>query len=237
HGINVSVSTLPQAVSSTSANIHFEESWLEPLAQPGAAAMPPDQYGDLIFFTSGTTGAPKKVVHRNRAMQIRFELSDVQGFADYTHILIIVGASFRVRFTRVCDALLSGRTVCLASVSEELLRMVSTFKVDYVFASPNQARVLCELAEKHPQYDLQSLKAICLGRAKVPQSLVGEIRARLCRHVVVNYGSTETWRVAGAPYDAIAHIPNAVGVLMPWAVVQIVDEDDRPMPTGQEGRV
>src|SRR5262249_57110441 len=106
HGINVSVSTLPQAVSSTSANIHFEESWLEPLAQPGAAAMPPDQYGDLIFFTSGTTGAPKKVVHRNRAIQIRFELSDVQGFADYSHILIIVGASFRVRFTRVCDALL-----------------------------------------------------------------------------------------------------------------------------------
>src|SRR5262249_6955827 len=58
-----------------------------------------------------------------------------------------------------------------------------------------------------------------------------------CNHVIVNYGSTEAWVAAAAPYDAIADIPGAVGVLTPWTELEIVDEAGQPVPDGEDGHV
>jgi len=43
--------------------------------------------------------------------------------------------------------------------------------------------------------------------------------------------------VALAPFDAIAAIPGAVGFILPWATLEIVDEDGRVLPCGSEGSI
>ena len=51
------------------------------------------------------------------------------------------------------------------------------------------------------------------------------------------YGSTEAGVVAAAPYDMIADVPGAVGVIVPGVDVEIVDATDRVLPIGSEGFV
>lgn len=52
-------------------NIRFDDSWLRPSGASRAAAKPgaknPTHYGGLIFFTSGSTGVPKKVIMSSQA--------------------------------------------------------------------------------------------------------------------------------------------------------------------------
>jgi acyl-coenzyme A synthetase/AMP-(fatty) acid ligase len=51
----------------------------------------------------------------------------------------------------------------------------------------------------------------------------------------MTYSSSEAGVVAVAPHDAIEHIPNAVGFVIPGAEVQIIDAQDNILPDGTEG--
>jgi acyl-CoA synthetase (AMP-forming)/AMP-acid ligase II len=55
--------------------------------------------------------------------------------------------------------------------------------------------------------------------------------------VLSQYGSTEGGVVALAPLDEIAGIPDAVGVVLPWANLEVVDEGGHPLPSGAEGLI
>src|SRR4029434_10016052 len=47
--------------------------------------------------------------------------------------------------------------------------------------------------------------------------------------------STEAGTAAMAPYDAIAHIPGAVGQIVPGVEIEIVDHLGATLPIGSEG--
>jgi acyl-coenzyme A synthetase/AMP-(fatty) acid ligase len=65
--------------------------------------------------------------------------------------------------------------------------------------------------------------------------MMAEARARLCTSIINLYGSTEAGGTAYATADQLAEIDGATGFVAPWAEVQIVDEQNRPLETDADG--
>jgi len=221
-------------------NIRFDMSWL-PSANPKAARQPFQKQsnadGDLICFTSGTTGLPKKIVQAKAALEELLKYPFTCAVGSHQKILILPGLPSTFGFNRVCEVLNVGKTACFAQGDEPALSLISTFGIELVIASASQALTLAEVRDKNPGYRVDSLKAILVGGGKITLQGIARIRAALCRNVISQYGSTEGGVVALAPFDRIESVLDAIGFVMPWCDVQIVDELGQPVPEGAEGLI
>jgi acyl-coenzyme A synthetase/AMP-(fatty) acid ligase len=222
-------------------NILFEESWLNIGAKAGRTGTPIRQpktkETDVFFFTSGTTGRPKRVVRTQKAWDQRILFNSTSAFADYNRVLLIAGLVSAYGFTRAYETLYAGKTICFAPFGRPMLWLVNTYEIDLIIASPQQALALAEIQEKVTRYPLAALKTIRIGGSVMTRDGVRRIKNHLCRNVIIAYSSTEAGTVAIAPYDMIADIPSAVGFLIPGAEVEIVDAADNVLPAGSEGFV
>jgi acyl-coenzyme A synthetase/AMP-(fatty) acid ligase len=222
-------------------NIQFDDSWL--LA--GASSSPVHiSHGNLagdssamIFFSSGTTGRPKKIVHTNEALLERLKLANVTGDASFPRALIVAGLDGSFGFFSAWTIFFAGGTACFAPFGAPMLLMLSTYKIEYIVASPRQALTLLEVVEKSGGYQLGSLKTIRIGGSLVSRQFIQQVRANLCPNVLITYGTTEAGTVALASYDTIVNTPGAVGFVLPFAELEIVDESGIVVPAGVEGRI
>jgi acyl-coenzyme A synthetase/AMP-(fatty) acid ligase len=222
-------------------SIVFEESWLEVGANTTRASRPLRQSktsdSDIFFFTSGTTGRPKRVVRTQQGWDQRILFDGTSAFRDYDRVLLSMGPNNDMGFTRSYEVLYAGKTVCFAPQGRPMLLLANSYDVDLIIASPQQVLALAEMQEKVTRYPLAALKTIRIGGSILSPEGVQRIKNHLCRNVVLNYSSTEAGIAAIAPYDMIADIPQAVGFVIPDAEVQIVDAEDNILPAGAEGFV
>jgi acyl-coenzyme A synthetase/AMP-(fatty) acid ligase len=227
--------------SAERTNIVFDESWLDIGAgaprQSRPLSQPRTRNADIFFFTSGTTGRPKRVVRTQRAWEQQILFNSTSAFADYDRVLLTPGLNSSMGFGRAYSALYSRKTICFAEAGQPTLWLANTYDIDLIVASPQQALALAEIQEKVTRYPLAALKAILLGGSRLSADGIRQIKNYLCRNVILYYGSTEAGAAALAPHDMIAHIPNAVGFIAPGAQVEIVDAADNVLPVGSEGFV
>jgi long-chain acyl-CoA synthetase len=227
--------------SAERTNIVFEESWLDIGAgaprQSRPLSQPRTRNADIFFFTSGTTGRPKRVVRTYRSWEQQILFNSTSAFADFDRVLLIPGLNSSMGFGRAYSALYNRKTICFAEAGQPMLWLANTYDIDLIVASPQQALALAEIQEKVTRYPLAALKTILLGGSPVSADGIRRIKKYLCRNVILYYGSTEAGAAALAPHDMIAHIPNAVGFIAPGAQVEIVDAADNVLPVGSEGFV
>ncbi len=222
-------------------NIAFDESWLQigakarPSAQP--ITQPRIKDAHIYFFTSGTTGRPKRVARTQKAWEQRILFNSTSAFANYERALLVTGLASAMGFTRAYEILYAGKTVCFAPLGQPMLWLANAYDIDLIIASPQQALALARIQEQITHYPLPALKAIRIGGSVLSKDGIERIRNHLCRNIIIAYSSTEAGTVAIAPYDMIANVPRAVGFLIPEAEVQIVNENDNELPVGTEGHV
>jgi acyl-coenzyme A synthetase/AMP-(fatty) acid ligase len=238
---NILVHERDGASLSDRTNIVFDESWLEigaaaprqirPLQQPRL------QRAEVLFFTSGTTGRPKRILRTQQAFDQRILFDATSAFADYERALLTTGVNNSMGFTRAYEVLYAGKTACFAPFGQPMLRLVNTYDIDLIVASPQQALGLAELQEKVTHYPLAALKTIRIGGSVMSGDGVQRIKQHLCRNVILTYSSVEAGVVAVAPHEMIENIPNAVGFVIPGAEVQIVDAHNNILRDGAEGFV
>jgi acyl-coenzyme A synthetase/AMP-(fatty) acid ligase len=221
-------------VVSGGRNIRFDPSWL-PKPQPGSsrnykkreAASP-----NVIFFSSGSTGLPKKIVHSAEALSQRLTLPDACATGAYQKIMILPGPATTYGFHLICEVLNFGKTVCF-SIVDWALPLINLFGIEAVVTAPPQALMLAEMRKKNPGYRVDSLKAIFIGGGKIDAEGIRRVRTTLCRNVINVYGAGESGPSMFSPFDAIGDMPG--GIPPPWIDAEVVDADDRRLPAGVEG--
>jgi acyl-coenzyme A synthetase/AMP-(fatty) acid ligase len=239
-------------VASGGRNIRFDNSWLPAPSNGKASNTSAGNTStcntstwrrrlvgdvDVILFTSGTTGMPKKFVQRRRGFDERMAWQRTVVSATTRSVLIAPGLAGAYGFNRMCEVLHGGKTACYAATPDAMLQLIGLHRIDTLIASPQQALGLTTLKETHPEFAVDSLQTILMAGATIGREGIRRIRAALCRNVINEYASTEAGLAAVAPFDLIDGVPGAVGFVTPWAELEIVDDAGRVVPAGQEGMV
>jgi acyl-coenzyme A synthetase/AMP-(fatty) acid ligase len=223
-------------------NIRFDDSWLKREGKNGlvwnSALASEAANADMIFFTSGTTGTPKKMIVPGGAAVGRARISPFYSDGSFERVLVVPGLTSTFGFFRTSTVLLAGKTACFAGTPEAQLLLANNHGIEVIYASPQQVSELVEFIEtSEKKYRLDFLKECRIGGGFVSRDLVNRIKSILCRIVRIEYGSTETGIIATANYDMIADIPGAVGLPLPGTSIEIANETNISLPAGEEGLV
>ena len=224
-------------IAAGTRNIRFDPSWLpdgQHEARPAQHKRTPAENPDMIFFTSGTTGMPKKVIQPAGALNERLRSPLACGAGPYQKVLLLPGLTITFGFNFTCEVLNFGKTVCF-SRAENALSLIGLFDIDVVVVSAAQALGLADAKLKNPASKVDSLKAIYIGGGKVEPDGIARIRSALCRDVINDYGSTEAGTALRSPFDALGDAPG--GIPLPWVETEIVDDAGQQVPAGTPGAI
>lgn len=202
----------------------------------------PDNLQDILF-TSGTTGHPKGVM-TTHAQNLRTiaAWSDVVGL-NAQDCYLIANPFFHAFGYKVgwLAGLLAGAKLLPHAVFDAgaILKRIGTENVSVLPGPPTLLQGLLDHPDR-PRTDLSSLRATITGAATIAPSLIERIRDELgFERVLTGYGLTETCGVVSlcVPGDDAQTIALSCGRAIRDIEMRCVDQDNRPVPTGESGEI
>ncbi len=191
----------------------------------------------IINIGSGTTGAPKFIAYDQK---IAYERTiNTRPFIIETDIILsMVPLSFWSGKQTVMAALLAGATMLFMSPSSAIQNFVSVvrrFSVSYVKLTPFHAHQILDRLPAPAQLD--SIRVFKMSSTRVDESLRHNVARSLTQNIAVIYGSNEVGTISFAsPPLALTH-PHTVGRAPDHVTIEIVDEQDRPLPPNSPGLI
>ena len=214
----------------------------DPAVDEAFARLTRDDICDIIF-TSGTTGRPKGAISTHG--------QTVQTFGDWTErvgllhgdVYLIVSPFFHTFGYKAgwINCFIVGATIIPVAVFDvpEVVRLIEQHRVTFLPGPPTiYISLLHELAGAAPR-DFSSLRVAVTGSAPVAPALVERMLEELGIQRVVNgYGMTECGVISMTRQgDDAQTIANTCGYPMPGMEVRCVDDDNMPVPVGEEGEL
>ncbi|MEV5843601.1 AMP-binding protein [Streptomyces sp. NPDC051985] len=229
---------------------HVADGWL-PYADlgDGEPTTPPDHRtaGDVMGYTSGTTGRPKGVKRvvppvepeeliplLNRAALSRYGVAADDGVHLVCSPLYHAAPGFHA-----LQFLHSGHTlVCHSRFdAEATLRDIERYRVTSSHMVPTHFHRLLRLPEEvRLRHDLSSLRLLIHAGAPCPVSVKRRMLDWVGPIVWEYLGSTEGWVSAVGPDEWLAR-PGTLGRPGPHATVKILDETGAEVPQGEAGTI
>jgi len=225
------------------------EGWQDLVAQAAEAspqiateAMRPDE-GALLYFTSGSTGQPKGVLHSAYFPRAYLECSawwfdlNEQRAEDLMWGTSDTGWSFSLTATLVGPWLAGVRTLTYDGPFDpkERLRIMAKYGVTVFAAAASEFRQM--LGQEIEAHDLSRLRlSATAGEALDGPTARNWMRRAGCR-IHEAYGQTEALMVV-ANYPAAEIRPGAMGLPLPGLPIEVISEENyRPLGPGQVGHV
>ncbi|MEW9676794.1 acetate--CoA ligase [Lentibacillus sp. L22] len=221
------------------AAIHFEPVPIE-ANEPG-----------IVFYTSGTTGKPKGVVHAGMAFVVQnyvYAKYHMDHHPDDVFWCTADVGWLTMHIWGVVGSLANGVTTVVYEGAlnypeqDRFYQIIEKYRVNKLFTAPTALRMLRSLGEKSLQrYDLSCLDVVSLvGEPFDPETWLWTKDVLGGGNICVNntWGQTET---AGCPLAGAAWLtpmkPGSAGVQFLGADVGIVDDDGNPVPKGTLGNL
>jgi acyl-CoA synthetase (AMP-forming)/AMP-acid ligase II len=194
----------------------------------------------VLSLSSGTTGRPKGPLIAHRHFFRRFMTHWINlGLNGRDRFVMATPLYFGGGRTFAMSVLFSGGTVIMKPPPcspEDLIATVAAADATSLFLVPTQFRRLLEL----PDATLAPLKRLNLlfsSGAPLSADERRAIRARICDRFFEYYASTEGGGITLlGPADIDGH-GDSVGRPVFAVEVEVVDDDDTPLPTGMVGRL
>jgi long-chain acyl-CoA synthetase len=208
-----------------------------------------------IFYTSGSTGAPKGAVSSHESILTAINTwimlgasasaanlaQDIQP-SPLTPAALMTVPLFHVTgcHTLFLLSMIAGRKTVMMPYwdAEEALKLIEKEKITYFNGVPTMSMELMNHPDKS-KYDLSSLIDVCAGGAARPPEHVRKIFESFEGSPSCGYGLTET-NALGAVNGAVdyVHKPNSAGLPTPPIVeVKIIDEEGRTLLSGEQGEI
>jgi acyl-coenzyme A synthetase/AMP-(fatty) acid ligase len=188
-----------------------------------------------IILSSGTTGSAKPLVLTPRIMAQRlYTRIAISASVSADRILVLPGLVSQIGWTSALVALCSGGTAYFANSAELALQIIDLSAITSVVATAQQIRDLVN-AQAQRSIPCHSLRLLQTGGGLISDSLMRDAQTMLCNRVLCRYGSTEVGIAAFAPGELLRGVVGAVGVIAPWATVQVVDDAGIECEPGTDG--
>jgi len=205
-------------------------------------------YATCIYYTSGTTGRPKGTRLAQAPSEVSLEeaVKGMRGSAtsfdqDETTVYLTPGPLYHAAplNTSVSAVLLGGELHIMNRFDpEEMLKTIEQYKVERTTMVPIMFVRLLRLDEKtRNQYDLSSLKEVVHLAAHMPIHVKHDMIKWWGPILTDAYGSSEIGVVTRISSEEWLERPGSVGRPIPSLTLQIIDENNEEVPTGQTGSI
>jgi fatty-acyl-CoA synthase len=208
-------------------------------AEPGYFVDENDPHA--IFYTSGTTGAPKGAVlsHRAYYLQTAQPVNSDRGTGEHD-IGLCMFPFFHMSGWANGAIFWRNRATCVIARRADpnlLCRCIEEERVTQFYALPETLRAICALPDLG-SYDLSSLRDVSSGTSAVS----GEDVEMFCRclgvdGIRIHYGASESGPVTVLPAEQSRIRPSSIGRPQIGVDVRIVDPEGNDVPPGEIGEI
>jgi long-chain acyl-CoA synthetase len=223
-------------------SILIDASWAELIAQHDGSPTWTSEEGPvaaaLISLTSGTTGRPMGIVLDHERVLLR-SISDPSSRYGAT-LLNPLPLSFSASRSHTLAALLHGAAVFFHPVpfsAQELAEAILAWKISSLCTVPTIVRNVLECFGERSSPAFDGLDALyCFGAPILPEEK-RQVRAALCANFIQEYGSSLSGPISSLFGSDLEVRADTVGRPLPYVALQIVDADDKVLPSGEAGTI
>jgi acyl-coenzyme A synthetase/AMP-(fatty) acid ligase len=130
----------------------------------------------------------------------------------------------------------TGGTLVFGNIHISTASHFKAMGIRHLAVSIAQLASWAKVASQNPDF-FRSVEAVTTGGARLSPNLAELVRRDICKEIYINYGSTETGLIAAGNADIFDRHPDAVGVVLDTATVEVVDADGNVLPSGETGSV
>ena len=223
-------------------DVALDAAWHKAVAQQSPAGeFPTDgELPLLLSLSSGTTGIPKGPMVSHARFMARFAIQRKSlGFTDDLVYMLATPAYFGAGRSFALGPLYVGATLVMFPppyTPQELAAALNDRKIDVTLLVPTTLRKLLEIATPG-QYLLPNLKTMFSTGAMLHPAERREVLKKLTPTYINYYGSTEGGGLSVLRPTDPPEADDSVGRTVDGMTVEIVDENDRPVPPGTIGRI
>jgi long-chain acyl-CoA synthetase len=194
-----------------------------------------------IFFTSGSTGAPKGVTQSHATLIAGCEMvASHLGLRGDDRILCPIPWSFDYGYGQLLSTVLIGLTQVLPTArnSFSLCEAIEAHRPTIFAGLPSIFALLLRGVSPLRQTDLTSLRLVTNTGGPIAPAIFADLR-QVFGHcsISLNYGMTETYRSAGLPVDLAARRPESVGFAYPGVDLAILRENGEQAEPNEIGEI
>jgi acetyl-CoA synthetase len=229
----------------------FDASWVDEIRVLGADTLPglstdfetADTSADdpaQLYYTSGTTGVAKGVVHAHRYILGHEEFVYCHDVQDGERFHGMGEWAWAAGVAPLLGPWRYGALQCVYQREggfdpAKQLDFLSRHEVTNVFTTPTAMRAMMALgdvAERFPQ----KFRVVCSAGEPLNPEAIRWFRQQYGITVLDFYGLTESYPLA-ANFPFMEVREGSMGRAMPGWDVQILDEDEKPVPQGERGEI
>lgn len=196
----------------------------------------------LIYFTSGTTGPPKMVVHTHASYGIGHQLTARFWLglgSDEVHWNLSDTGWAKTAYSGLFAPWIAGSTIFVRHRPgkfdpRDVMQCLTDYPITSLCAPPTVYRMLVQedLSEFHPQ----SLTRCMAAGEPLNVSVLNKWREATGLTIGEGYGQTETVVLCSSIPDLPVK-PGSMGLPPPGMEVAVINADGDPQPTGEEGEI
>lgn len=210
--------------------------WVRPSGAAEAGGSDPM----LMYFTSGTTGMPKIVLH-----DFNYPIGHIVT-AHYWQRLSEEGLHLTVSesgWAKCAWGKIYGQWICGVSlfvydmdkfVPDSLLKMIEKYRITSFCAPPTIYRFF--IKEDLSRYDLSSIKIACTAGEPLNPEVYHQFQKATGLSIFEGFGQSES-TVLCANFEWITPKPGSMGKPSPLYDIDIIDDQGHSCPSGVEGNI